>query len=393
MKIKRYIASTFACALICFGLQSVTSCSGHNEHDGHHHDEAAGEHHESEHEHEGKHEHADGEIVIEPDHAAEYGIQTTEAQLRPFAATLRTWGEIEPATLASGVASATSAGIVTLRPGISVGEHISANQVIATVSGKDMAGGDATSAAATALNAAQREVNRLKPLFEEGLATAAEYNAALAALETAQAAMPRHAGASGSAISPVGGVITQLLVTPGQYVEAGQAIATIASSSRVTLRADMPARLADRLPLVNDAVITTQTGNTIRLSEHGGRRSSSVESVAQNGYIPVFFTFDNNGTVVPGTAVEVYLTTAERPGVIALPVDAVGEQQDRHYVYVKTGDHAYRKRFVTLGDTDGQSVEITSGVTPGEEIVTQGAVCVRLAEASGAVPEGHSHHH
>ncbi len=388
MKIRQHIATAVAAGIFLFGTQAMMSCSGHEEHeehDGHHHHSDA-EHHED--------AHADGDIIIEPDRAAEYGIGVTELERQPFSGATRVWGEIEPAPLASGVASATSAGIVSLKPGISVGEQVKAGMVIATVSGKDMAGGDATATASAALQAAQREFDRLKPLFDQGLATAAEYNAALNALETARSAMPRRGSTGGSAVAPVSGVITQLLVTPGQYVEAGQAVAAIASSSRVTLRADMPARLADRLPLISDAVIITQSGDAIRLSEHSGSRvSSASDNIAQNGYIPVYFSFDNDGSVIPGTAVEVCLVGAERTGVLAVPVDAVGEQQGKHFVYVKTGDHSYRKRYVTPGESDGQAVELTQGVTEGDIVVTQGSVYVRLAESTGAVPEGHSHNH
>lgn len=386
MNIRRYITLSVAWGFIWFGSQALSSCNGHDDHAEHGH--------ETETDHDGHDEHADGDIIIEPERATEYGIQATDIQPQPFSGTIRVWGEIEPSPMSSGVAAASSGGIVTLQPGTAIGSQVAAGKVIATISAKDMAGGDATATSAAALQAAQREVDRLKPLFDQGLATASEYNAALSALEAARTAMPRQGVSGGSAVAPVSGVITQLLVAPGQFVESGQAVATIASSSRVTLRADLPARLADRLPLINDAVIITQSGKTLRLSEHGGTRTSaSSDNVAQNGYIPVYFTFNNDGSIVPGTAVEASLNGIERPGVLVVPVDAVGEQQGKHYVYVKTGDHSYRKRYVTVGESDGEYTELTSGITEGETIVTRGAIYVRLAESSGAVPEGHSHHH
>ena len=42
--------------------------------------------------------------------------------------------------------------------------------------------------------------------------------------------------------------------------------------------------------------------------------------------------------------------------------------------------------------TDGKRIEITSGLAKGEEVVTEGAVYVKLAGNSGVVPEGHHHH-
>ena len=47
---------------------------------------------------------------------------------------------------------------------------------------------------------------------------------------------------------------------------------------------------------------------------------------------------------------------------------------------------------VKTGMSNGINIEILSGIDPGMEIVTKGAVIVKLAANSGAVP-GHSHEH
>ena len=62
-------------------------------------------------------------------------------------------------------------------------------------------------------------------------------------------------------------------------------------------------------------------------------------------------------------------------------------------MYVKLDDECYEKRMVKLGLSNGNEVEIVSGLTRRDEVVSRGAIIVKLAEASGAVPEGHSHNH
>lgn len=44
------------------------------------------------------------------------------------------------------------------------------------------------------------------------------------------------------------------------------------------------------------------------------------------------------------------------------------------------------------GATDGERVEIVEGLREGERVVMQGAVHVRLASASNAIP-AHTHNH
>ena len=50
------------------------------------------------------------------------------------------------------------------------------------------------------------------------------------------------------------------------------------------------------------------------------------------------------------------------------------------------------KQEVTLGESDGERVEILTGVKQGDHVVTKGAVQVRLASAANAIP-AHNHNH
>ena len=130
------------------------------------------------------------------------------------------------------------------------------------------------------------------------------------------------------------------------------------------------------------------------LADMGGKIVSPANAAGElQGYVPVYFTFDNNGLVAPGASAEVYLIGDTRSEALAVPVDAVTEAQGTYYIYIKKSEHGYEKRPVTTGSSDGRSIEIVSGLTPGEEVVTENVTFVRLAENSGVVPEGHSHNH
>ncbi|MBQ0068314.1 MAG: efflux transporter periplasmic adaptor subunit, partial [Bacteroidales bacterium] len=115
-------------------------------------------------------------------------------------------------------------------------------------------------------------------------------------------------------------------------------------------------------------------------------------AVVSTSYVPVTFQFDNNGTVIPGAYAEVYLITGIREGVISVPTTALTEEQGVYYVYCKVDDHAYRKQEVTLGATDGENTEILTGLNGGESVVIKGAINVKLAGASNAIP-AHTHNH
>ena len=121
---------------------------------------------------------------------------------------------------------------------------------------------------------------------------------------------------------------------------------------------------------------------------------SYARASAGDYYIPVIFEFDNKGEIVPGSYVDVWLKTASAPDCLAVPLEAVVEDQGVRYVFVQEpGDEdCFEKREVTLGQSDGSRVPILQGLHEGENIVTQGAVHVKLAGVT-AVPAGHTHNH
>lgn len=341
------------------------------------------------------HEHEAGEmtteISLQPETATKFGVATETIQPHPFSPALKVSGEITSSSSSQGTASARSAGVVTLARGIEVGASVRQGQSIASVSGKGMAGGDTNAQAKAAMDAARRELDRLEPLYKEGIVSARDYNAAVAAYDQARASYS--GSASGSGVSaPVSGVITDLLVKTGQVVNAGDPIAVISQGNgQLTLRADVPARYRNVLASIAGAnVVEPQSGTTVTA---GRMLSNAASSPAQGGYIPVTFTFDGQGAIPAGTFVDVYLLENAKNDALTVPLDAITEQNGEFYVYRQLDEDCYEKLLVTLGASDGEHVEVASGVDPGMTIVVKGATVVKLAESSAAVPEGHSHNH
>ncbi|MCH5326969.1 MAG: efflux RND transporter periplasmic adaptor subunit [Duncaniella sp.] len=363
---------------------AVALCGCHSHSENHREDDSGHEHH-----------HDDGEIVVSREDASRFGIEVEAAKAAPFAEVVKVSGEIMPIGADRAVVSALTSGIVTLSRGISEGQAVSAGQIIATISTSDVSGGDVNQAAKVALETANREVQRLKPLLDDGLITIKEYNEAVTAYEIAKANFSPKA-ASKSATSPKSGVLTALHVADGSYVEAGATIAEVATTTQLTLRALLPASESNFLPKIIDAVLIPHDGTPLRLSHHNGHiiSASTASGATAPGYIPVYFTFDaySHG-IVPGSGVEVYLCSSPVDKVLSVPIEALSESLGQKFLYVKTEDHAYEKRPVTTGRTDGERVAVTAGLEEGDSVVTRGATFVRLAEQATIVPEGHSHNH
>ena len=389
------------CAAFLAFVFGMPSCSGSHDHEHSHHTEAEERdaHATHDHDHEAEeadsheHEHAPGEIVMTPQDAARFGVGVEAVAAAPFADVVKTAGEVMPTGSDISVAAAPTAGRLRLAPGISVGTQVSAGQTIGQISASEVSGANENAVAKANLDAAERELKRVTTLLADGLVTRKEYNEALAARDAARAAYSP-AAASGIVKAVKSGVISQLPAADGQIVAAGDVVATIGSTGRLTLRALLPASEASFLPSVKDAVITLADGRMCRLSEAGGKlmSNSAAGAASTPGYIPVYFSFDMTEGIPAGTPVEVRLLADKAGSVLSVPREAVAEQMGEKFVYVKNSEHSYIKTPVTLGRGDGLRYEVTSGLAEGDSVVIAGTTFVRLAETAGVVPEGHHHH-
>lgn len=396
-----YIVAALIAAL---PLGSCRSDSGRDElahhHDHGHDHEAEGHDHEAEepgHSHESAETggEADGEILLSPEKGERFGVRVSEAAETPFSEVITVSGQIVPSPSETSVAAARSAGIARLAAGIAPGARVSRGQTVATVSARGMAGGDANESARVAMEAARRELDRLTPLHEEGIVSTRDYNAARQRYDEARAAAGSSTGAGSAATAAGSGVITRLLVNEGQFVEAGQPIAEIAGSKRLTLRADLPEWKAAAAASVSGASFRpSYSSEAVDLDRLNVRRvSGDPYAAAAGGYIPLYFDFDSDGSVVSGAYCEVYLRGAEKGKALTVPLSALSEQQGQMFVYVEAHPGAYQKRPVTIGSNDGHRAEVLSGLKPGERFVAEGVTFVRLAETSDVKPEGHTHSH
>lgn len=345
------------------------------------------------HKEEAKH---NGEIFIEPDDAKKFGLMTETVKMQTLKDIIRVSGRIMNSSSDEATIVATSPGVVRIADKINVGCEVDAGSRIATLTPEAVAGNNPNAVARAAVNAAKREVDRLKPLFDERIVTRREYDAAIAAYQAALAAYSP-AAASNSAVSPFKGIITSIYVKTGDYVEAGTPLAIVGRSSSLLLRADLPEKYRSNIADIESANFrTSYSSQWINIDSLHGKKNTadiSVGIASEAGYIPVYFTFANNGQLAAGDYVDVCLLLSSDKQAIAIPDEAIVEQMGNYFVYLKSGDHSYEKRRIERGQSNGTQTQITSGLREGDIIVTKGTTIVRLAETSDVIPEGHSHTH
>ena len=385
---------------------------GHNhedhnhDHEGHNHDAHAGHNHQADahagHDHGHDHGHAHGtnpdEIILAPEKAKSAGVMSEEIQPKAFRQVIKTSGEVLTAQGSESMVVANVAGVVSFQRALTEGMQVGKGNTLLTISASQLQDGDPAQRARIAYETAKSEYERAERLVKNQIVSQKEYMAIKEKYENARLsyeALAKNQTKSGVAVTaPMGGYIKNLLVKEGDYVAVGQPLATVTQSNRLFLRADVSERYYKYLNGIASANFQTPYDNQVyQLEALNGKLLSVGKSAGSSSYyVPVTFSFDNKGDIIPGSFVEVYLLSQQQENSLVLPTEAITEEQGLYFVYIQKCEESYKKQEVKLGAGNGKEVQILSGVNPGDKVVVKGAFHVKLASAGNALP-AHSHEH
>lgn len=381
--------------VLCYVI--LTACDHeHHDHD-HHHEEEIGPHDEDEGE---EHHHRHDGITLAPEKAKAAGVVAEVIEPGTFHGVIHTSGKVMSASCDETTVVATISGRVTHTGHISEGMAVKAGTTLfaITSAGMQVADGDPVQRARIEYEKAERDYKRAEQLVGDKIISEKDFAVAKAEYEAAKltyTSVQKNRSAGGVVVSATrGGYVKQNLVKEGDFVEAGQPLCVITQNQHLYLRAEVPERRFNELNRIRCAKFKTSYSDQLYdITDLGGHIQSYGRSAeVNNSYIPVIFEFNNTGEVVQGSYAEIYLITADRPNVISVPNTALTEEQGLHYVYIQEDEDGYKKQEVTLGQSDGERTEIVSGLQGGERVVVRGAVQIKLASASNAIP-AHTHHH
>ena len=232
-----------------------------------------------------------------------------------------------------------------------------------------------------------------------------KYDAALALQATYQPASTNPDGQNRAADppaielrSPIGGtIITQSGAAVGEYIQAEKALFTVLDAASVFIEAHVPEASVQRLGTTKAASyeVPGETGRFIPITGDGAGRLVllGIQVDAATRTVPLVYEVKNpDGRLRVGQSVNLFVETARVEDAPALPDAAIVEEDGRPIAFVQVGGETFQKRDLTLGIRDGNWVQILSGITEGERVVTRGAYAVRLASVSSVIPaHGHVH--
>jgi membrane fusion protein, copper/silver efflux system len=169
--------------------------------------------------------------------------------------------------------------------------------------------------------------------------------------------------------SPISGVVTKKNVVEGAKLDAGAIPYELVDLSEVWVLADVYERELRHVRLGMPATLTLDAFPN-RTFEG---RVSFVDPLLdpKTRTVKVRLAFPNRtGELRPEMFGEVVLRGATRQG-LRVPADAVIDSGTQAVVFVSLGDGKFQPREVKLGDSNGQDVEVVSGLRDGEQVVTR----------------------
>jgi len=377
----------------------ISSCSKHN-HESDNHDHEKDSHAATSTTDDHDHEHPNS-VVFTQEQCMKIDFSCDCPQLQPMGTIIKTTALVQPSQGSEFVVVAKSSGAIRFTSDNTLeGIEVKAGQSLATVSGSGFAEksiGVKYAEAKSNYEKALAEYNRAKELSVDKIVSDKELQNVKNQFETAKAVynnLKSNSGESGqNVVSPISGFVKQLYVKNGSYVEEGQPVMLVAQSKTLLITAEVSQRYAGIIGSINSAVIEIPGSNkSYELSELNGKIVSSGKSANSESYLlPVNLQVNNKGDLVPGNFVKVYLKSITNKKALTIPLTAIIEEQGNYYVWVKVHPELYEKREVKTGVNDGKQIEILSGITLNDSIVTRGAMSIKLAQATGAL-DAHSGH-
>lgn len=242
----------------------------------------------------------------------------------------------------------------------------------------------------------KRDLDRIRPLFEQNAASRVDLDNAIAAYETAVASMGMSRADLDQAEqelsytnvrSPISGYISERLVDLGTLVgTSGKSLlATVVKSDTVLVDFSMTA--LDYLKSKERNIILGQRDSsrswqpyvTITLADNSAYPYKGLVDFAEPQVSPKTGTFsvraempNPDHVLLPGQFTKVHALLDVRENATVVPQKALIIEKGGAYIFVMRRDSTAERRFIELGPEFGNKVVVERGLAPGETIITEG---------------------
>ena len=265
------------------------------------------------------------------------------------------------------------------------GARVSKGQILAVIDNGGMS--NQLSQLKTQAALAQTTFERQATLWEQKIGSEIQYLQSKAQAEAQANAVLQleKVLAKAQITAPFSGVIDQVLKDPGTVVSPGNGseVFRLINLSNMYIEVDVPEgylgavtkgkKAGVYFPVLQDSVnaVVRETGNYI----NPNNRSFSAEIAVENP----------NGSIKPNLNARVHINDYTNENALLIPQSVISENAaGEQYAYVaelNNGEAIAKRHIITTGKTQGDFVEIISGINAGDLIIKEGARSVKDAQA------------
>ncbi|MBQ6909262.1 MAG: efflux RND transporter periplasmic adaptor subunit [Synergistaceae bacterium] len=249
---------------------------------------------------------------------------------------------------------------------VDIGSPVKKGQTVITLQVADR--GAKVQAGRTTYEETKLTYNRLKQLHSKGGISQSEVDAAYAALKSAEAAMrSSQSTLQRTALkASIDGIVSARNVEPGEVAEAGSVLLSIVDPKEI--EAELMVSKKD-IAKINkntriDIIVDGETSS-------GWVKRASPEAQSGSGLYTVVVGLPETSGIFPGTYLEGRFMVNKENNVIIIPSNIVMYRGNKQSVYIVENNKAKLVEITTGEGGDGRVV-VTSGLKPGDELITSG---------------------
>ncbi len=266
---------------------------------------------------------------------------------------------------------------------VNIGDKVSQGQLLVSINNTDLQARRAQvnasiNEAQVAVNNAQRDSERFNALFAQNSATQKEVDDMLANYQMAQARL-----ASAQAMkaeveaqfayaeirAPFSGVVTNRFVEAGTMATPGMPLIAIEAPGSFEVRATVPERTIGQINTGDKVSINI---NAINKTIEGTLSQVSASATTSGGQFPIKVALNESNNLKSGMFATVIFSveqTEDQPQIITVPKQAIITQGDLRGVYTVSQQNTAMLRWLRLGRSFGDQVEVLSGLSPQEAVI------------------------
>lgn len=179
-------------------------------------------------------------------------------------------------------------------------------------------------------------------------------------------------------LAPIEGLVLGLAVKPGDGVKTETSLLTLGDPTKELVRLQLTTLNAAKVNLNQLARIRMIgpnpkqfRGRVLSLSPQATASNDNQGGSSQNqAKVDATVVLDRpSGSLIPGSQVSVEIVLQQRRNVVTLPVELI-QPGDNPFVWLRDPDGLARRRSVSLGLQGLTQVEVTTGLQPGDPVVS-----------------------